>query len=256
MTLDNGVPLLEVARISSLSAGGPRYSPSLATSEGDSVGNVIILCPTHHALVDKNPEIFSSEELVKMRDAHFERVRRGLSTAMRRSTSNRLADLLDVWDQNRGKDDEEYWQRLFSDHPEAFSLALEGRAYTLSSKCYVGGKSVANTGGNVLDFLAQHGGNAALVEIKTPATKLLASQKYRGNVYAPSRELAGSTVQVLEYRHSLVSNLPALSFETPGLRATQPMGVVIIGDLEMEDLDEGAAGRLSFIAPPSEISRL
>ncbi|GGV04301.1 hypothetical protein GCM10010211_84380 [Streptomyces albospinus] len=175
---------------------------------------------------------------------HYERVQRALSTEQKRTTSNRLADLLEVWNQKRATGDEEYWQQLFSDHPEAFSLALEGRAYTLSSKCYVGGKSVANTGGNVLDFLAQHSGNVAIVEIKTPTTKLLAPQKYRGNVYAPSRELAGSTVQALEYRHGLITNLPALAFETPGLRATQPMGVVIIGDLEKEEMGED--GRRSF----------
>ncbi|MGW7361102.1 Shedu anti-phage system protein SduA domain-containing protein [Streptomyces sp. NPDC054802] len=244
VTLDNGVPLLEVAHISSVSAGGPRFSPSLTSAGGESVDNIIILCPTHHVLVDKNPEIFTSEKLTEMRDAHFGRVQRALSTEQKRTTSSRLADLLEVWNRNRTNDDEEYWQQLFSDHPEAFSLALEGRAYTLSSKCYVGGKSIENTGGNVLDFLARHNGNVALVEIKTPTANLLAPQKYRGNVYAPSRELAGSTVQALEYRHSLISNLPALAFETPGLRATQPMGVVIIGDLEEEDMGED--GRRSF----------
>ncbi|MFJ6426722.1 Shedu immune nuclease family protein [Streptomyces hydrogenans] len=244
VTLDNGVPLLEVAQISSRSAGGPRYSPPLEETEGDLLDNIIILCPTHHAAVDRNPETFTSEALVKMRDAHFARVRSGLSSEQRRTTSSRLADLLEVWERNRSSGDEEFWQQLFSDHPEAFSLALEGRAYTLSSKCYVGGKSVDNRGGNVLDFLARHSANSALVEIKTPSTKLLDPRKYRGNVHAPSRELAGSTVQVLEYRHSLISNLPALAYETPGLRVTQPMGVVIIGDLEKEQMGEG--GRRSF----------
>jgi hypothetical protein len=238
VTLDNGVPLLEIAHISSFSAGSPRYSPSLARAGADSADNIIILCPTHHRLVDKNPEIFTVEELTKIRDAHYERVQRALSTEQKSTTSSRLADLLEIWNQKRETGDEEFWQQLFSDRPEAFSLALEGRAYTLSSKCYVGGKSVANKGGNILDFLAQHSGNVALVEIKTPTAKLLAPQKYRGNVYAPSRELAGSTVQALEYRHSLISNLPALAFETPGLRATQPMGVVIIGDLGNEEMSE------------------
>jgi hypothetical protein len=166
--LDNGVPLLEIALISSLSAGGPRYSPSLTPAEQNSADNIIILCPTHHRLVDANPEIFTVEELAKIRDAHYERVQRALSTEQKRTTSSRLADLLEIWTKKRVTGNEEYWQQLFSDHPEAFSLALEGRAYTLSSKCYVGGKSVGNTGGNVLDFLAQHSGNVALVEIKTP----------------------------------------------------------------------------------------
>ncbi|MGW5066644.1 Shedu anti-phage system protein SduA domain-containing protein [Streptomyces cyaneofuscatus] len=236
--LDNGVPLLEICHISAITAGGPRYSASLTESNGNSIDNVIILCPTHHRLVNKNVETFTIEELVRIREEHYERVQRALSVEQKHTTSSRLAKLLKLWHGERTNGNEEFWQQLFSDRPEAFSLALEGRAYTLSSKCYVGGKSFANTGGNVLDFLAQHSGNVALVEIKTPTTKLLAPQKYRGNVWAPSRELAGSTVQALEYRHSLISNLPTLAFQTPGLRAAQPMGVVIIGDLEQEEMSE------------------
>ncbi|MBG0852503.1 DUF4263 domain-containing protein [Streptomyces spinoverrucosus] len=57
-------------------------------------------------------------------------------------------------------------------------------------------------------------------------------------MYAPSRELAGSTVQVLEYRNSLLTNLPNLAFHTPGLRAAHPLSVVIIGDLEREITSE------------------
>ncbi|MEU6054018.1 Shedu anti-phage system protein SduA domain-containing protein [Streptomyces xanthochromogenes] len=57
-------------------------------------------------------------------------------------------------------------------------------------------------------------------------------------VYSPSGELAGSTVQVMEYRHSLISNLPGLAFQTPNVRATHPAGVVIIGNLEEENMKE------------------
>jgi hypothetical protein len=98
----------------------------------------------------------------------------------------------------------------------------------------VGGKSIDNSGGNELDFLAQYGGNVALIEIKTPKSQLLATTKYRGNVYAPSRELAGATVQVLEYRNSLLCNLPHLAFHMSELRATYPLAVVLIGDLDRE----------------------
>ncbi|WSL16355.1 DUF4263 domain-containing protein [Streptomyces sp. NBC_01283] len=237
-----------------MAPGSQRYSSTKPISEVYSLNNIIVLCPTHHEHVDMEPETYSVEVLTKMRDAHLARVKNALTqpesqlTQSRRNTggpetpkksaSNRLTNLVEIWEESRENGSEEYWQQLFIDHPEAFCLTLEGKAYNLRSKCYVGGKSVDNTGGNVLDFLAQHGGNVALVEIKTPKTKLLGSQRYRGNVYAPSGELAGSTVQVLEYRHSLVSNLPGLTFETPGLRATHPMSVIVIGNLTEECTNE------------------
>lgn len=254
ITLDNGVPLLEIAHISSPTPGGVRYSPSLPFADINSPENIIVLCPTHHMAVDRNPEAFPVNELVRLREAHFERVQNALSSEQKRSTSSRLSHLLEVWERERANDSEEYWQQLFTEHPEVFSIALGGRAYTLNSKCYVGGKSFTNTGGNVLDFLADHRGNVALLEIKAPSTRLLAPQKYRGNVYAPSRELAGSTVQVLEYRHSLISNLPALAYGAPGFQATEPLGVVIIGDLEKEGLSEGE--RRSFELYRSSLSNI
>ncbi|MGW2721029.1 Shedu immune nuclease family protein [Streptomyces sp. NPDC001492] len=200
------------------------------------------------------PEKYSVEVLTQMRNAHIARVRKAFDQPeskpetshpsteapkeAKKTAENRLAEILEIWDTNKWNGSEEYWQQLFSERPEAFCLILEGTAYNLRSKCYVGGKSIDNTGGNVLDFLAQYRGNVALVEIKTPKTKLLGSQRYRGNVYAPSGELAGSTVQVLEYRHSLISNFPGLAFQTPGLRAAHPAGVVIIGNLEEEEMNE------------------
>lgn len=74
----------------------------------------------------------------------------------------------------------------------------------MKGKAYVGGKSVLNTGGNIVDFLVKNylTNNAALVEIKTPGTRLL-GRLYRSGVYNPSDELSGSLMQVLNYRSSL-----------------------------------------------------
>ena len=61
-------------------------------------------------------------------------------------------------------------------------------AFTLNSKCYVGGKAVNNQGGNVVDFLIQRNGDVTRIEIKTPMTDLLGGE-YRKGVYPPSRDL-------------------------------------------------------------------
>ena len=235
-TLDNGLPLLEIAHIASSTPGAPRYlnvAPNAAVNDLD---NIIVLCPTHHALVDSNWEAYPVKVLARMRDAHLERVNQALDQSG--APTSRLAEALGIWETERKNASEEFWQRFFAERPEALAIPLEGKAYTLLSKCYVGGKTIANSGGNILDFLAQHTGNCALIEIKTPAAKLLSATAYRTNVFAPSRELAGSCVQALTYRDSLIRHHASLTTSTPDLRAVSPPCIVLIGDLENEELSE------------------
>lgn len=52
-------------------------------------------------------------------------------------------------------------------------------------------------------------GHSALIEIKTPVTRLLSS-RYR-NVYNISDEMSGSLMQVLNYKHSLQENYLSLT---------------------------------------------
>ncbi|MGW7312662.1 Shedu anti-phage system protein SduA domain-containing protein [Streptomyces sp. NPDC054865] len=235
-TLDNGLPLLEIAHISSFSPGGPRYAPELAIDDQDLGENIMILCPTHHVLVDRNPETYSTEVLIRLRESHHARVASGLSTSV--STISRLAEALSIWESERENSSEEFWHGFFAERPEVLAVPLEGKAYSLLSKCYVGGKSVSNTGGNVLDFLAQNAGNSALLEIKTPTARLISPTPYRANVFAPSKELTGSCIQVLTYRESLVREITTLAYHTPHLRAIYPPCTILIGDLEKESLSE------------------
>lgn len=53
----------EICHIRAQNKGGPRYDSSLNEEEIDSVSNLILLCPTHHTVVDKNPEKYPIEEL-------------------------------------------------------------------------------------------------------------------------------------------------------------------------------------------------
>lgn len=236
--LDNGIPLLEIAHISTLVPGGPRYigiSDSRTNSLGD---NIIVLCPTHHVAVDREPDTYTVDALLRMREEHLQRVD-SLSTEPVPAI-NRLAESLSVWEKERGNDSEEFWHAFFTEHPEVLSITMGGRAYTLLGKCYVGGKSVSNSGGNVLDFLAQNSGNCALLEIKTPSARLLSSSPYRNNAFAPSRELSGSCVQILTYKESLMRELTNLTFSAPALRAISPSCTVIIGDLSAECMGQNA----------------
>ncbi|WP_121821682.1 HNH endonuclease signature motif containing protein [Halostella salina] len=53
----------EICHIQAQNEGGPRYDSSLDEEEVDSASNLILLCPTHHTVVDKNPEDYSSRVL-------------------------------------------------------------------------------------------------------------------------------------------------------------------------------------------------
>ncbi|WP_160164226.1 HNH endonuclease [Natrialba taiwanensis] len=53
----------EICHIRAQSEGGPRYDPSLSDEEIDEYSNLILLCPTHHTHIDKNPEDYPIEEL-------------------------------------------------------------------------------------------------------------------------------------------------------------------------------------------------
>ena len=60
----------EQAHIVARSEDGPRGSSRLTLEERDSYANSILLCPTHHSLIDKNTCDFPAERLYKMKINH------------------------------------------------------------------------------------------------------------------------------------------------------------------------------------------
>jgi nucleoside phosphorylase len=76
-----GGTLAEVAHIQSAASGGPRHDPSKFDPDRNEFDNLILLCPTHHALVDARPDRFGTDELAEMKRTHEERVRQLLKQA-------------------------------------------------------------------------------------------------------------------------------------------------------------------------------
>lgn len=106
----------------------------------------------------------------------------------------------------------------------------------IEDKAYVGGKGVENKGGNILDFLcANHlTTNVALVEIKTPKTKLLGSQ-YRGDIFNVSSEVSGAMIQVSNYRDSLCKEYDHLvNASGTYYEVFSPKCMVILGNAKSE----------------------
>jgi hypothetical protein len=61
----------EQAHIRSKTADGPRYDPDFDPSKLDSYENLILLCPTHHTMVDANNGAgYTVDQLLEMRAKH------------------------------------------------------------------------------------------------------------------------------------------------------------------------------------------
>jgi hypothetical protein len=60
----------EVCHIRAGSTGGPRFTASLSEKERNAFSNLLLLCPTHHKIVDDRPDIYTQELLDSVKLAH------------------------------------------------------------------------------------------------------------------------------------------------------------------------------------------
>ena len=79
-TVDSDAAVIgELCHIHSVSSTGPRSAPTLPVDELNSEANLILLCPTHHALVDNQPDVYTADVLRKWKRQHqSERLSPGL----------------------------------------------------------------------------------------------------------------------------------------------------------------------------------
>ncbi|MHA3841330.1 Shedu immune nuclease family protein [Sphingomonas aestuarii] len=130
----------------------------------------------------------------------------------------------------RRKTVEADWQELLELNPFILAMLFGQPIVVLQPSASVGGMTLAGSGNKIADFLSQNAltYNAALVEIKRPSTALMQGE-YRKNVFAPSPELMGAVVQVLDQRSKLVTSLPLLKhFGDAGALQAYSVDCVII----------------------------
>lgn len=142
-----------------------------------------------------------------------------------------LKNALNIWETNISNSDEEFWQKTLAENSFVLEQAFSWPTSIVKGKAYIGGKSVFNTDGNIVDFLMSNRltQSAALIEIKTPITRLLGS-KYR-SIYNASSELSGSIIQTLNYKHSLQEDFASLTKGQNDLfDSFNPQCAVIIGN--------------------------
>lgn len=60
----------ELAHIIAQKGDGPRGNDEKALSERDLIDNIILLCPSCHTIIDKNPEEYSKEALFRWKSEH------------------------------------------------------------------------------------------------------------------------------------------------------------------------------------------
>lgn len=160
-------------------------------------------------------------------------------------SAKRVLDILGTWDGHRTDSDEEFWQLTFNENSYVLSQVFAVPMVFLQEKAYVGGMTLERSDSRFVDYLfsTESSREAILIEIKAPTTPLLGSS-YRGN-HPPSKDLAGSVVQVLNYRAELSRNLLSLTDKTGvRLNAFTPRCAIIIGNAGIELGDENA--RRSF----------
>jgi hypothetical protein len=152
-----------------------------------------------------------------------------------------LTETFSTWQANRANDDEEFWQTTLQESSYALSQLFSSPVTFIKGKAYVGGQQIDGKNARFVDFLFSGGAGdeAILIEIKTPKTPLLQKSKYRSSIHAPSTDLAGSVVQISDYRNSIIQNYHAiLSERSVELSAFRPRSVVIIGDYANQLTDD------------------
>lgn len=79
---DDAVVVIEVAHIHAYEDDGPRANPQLSQEDRNKYDNLLSLCPTHHTIVDKQPNTYTAEVLKGWKRGIEKRVADSLRTVM------------------------------------------------------------------------------------------------------------------------------------------------------------------------------
>ena len=103
---------------------------------------------------------------------------------------------------------EKLWQAFLGENPFVLELAFGYPVVIVCDQAFVGGRKFDGSDDKITDFLVKNSmtNNTAIVEIKTPQTRLLNKTTYRG-VYVASSKLAGAISQVLDQKWRLHRNI-------------------------------------------------
>ncbi|MCL1876063.1 MAG: DUF4263 domain-containing protein [Synergistaceae bacterium] len=162
-----------------------------------------------------------------------------ISSLSEAANITKLERALIVFDENMDNEKEEDWQNIFKGNQWILSQVFSCPYTIFEDKAYVGGKGLDNRNANICDFIYQNKltQNIALIEIKTPCTKLLGA-KYRGT-YSLSPDMSGAVNQILNYKEKLTKVYYTVCQNTnKEFEVLSPKCFVIIGKLNDLSTDQ------------------
>lgn len=132
-----------------------------------------------------------------------------LSSALNVKNLKRLEKEIE---ENMKNSDESYWQNFFSKNAWALSQLFASPLMICGGARYVGGKNITNSNAKITDFIYKNNltNNIALIEIKTPCTKLFSDSDYRSQISNQSHELVGAVNQLLVQKQTCYENYTAI----------------------------------------------
>ena len=98
---------------------------------------------------------------------------------------------------------ERNWQEFLEANSFILGLAFGYPVVKVRGQASVGGHRLSGKGETIADFLVKNSltDNSAIIEIKTPQTRMFDKGSYRNGIYPPSGELVGAVNQALNQKH-------------------------------------------------------
>lgn len=106
--------ITELAHIIARVEGGPRGEDSTPLDERDEYGNIILLCPTCHTLVDKMNTTYDAELLREWKRQHEQRIRDAVDVPRLESREELVARVQQLMRENRA-----WWETYGPESPAA-----------------------------------------------------------------------------------------------------------------------------------------
>lgn len=150
-----------------------------------------------------------------------------------------LFDAIEVWHKNIENKSEKFWQTLLSKYSWILSQSFNSPLVLFEKEAFLGGKSISNVRGRIVDFVLRNKltQNVALIEIKTPKTKIV-GKKYRSQ-YAISEDTTGAIAQLLDYKEQLLKDFYSIKANTESsFTVFNPKLLLIIGSFRNMAPDE------------------
>ena len=96
------------------------------------------------------------------------------------------------------------WQKFLNANSFILGLAFGYPVVKVRGQASVGGHKLSGKGETIADFLVKNSltDNSAIIEIKTPQTRMFNKSPYRNGIYPPSAQLVGAVNQALDQKHN------------------------------------------------------